>query len=401
MGRRRKYKSSLDLPIAVRELKTFDLSEIQEWVLKEYNKEISPQSISNWKRHYPDVVKQLQEELIREDVGERTITMDMFDSGVFEMLPMVRKWDLGMRRAKGGKGIKNRVGNIAALKRICQGIKPKINPRTQKLYRKGEKEREGTNGVDLKQHGWVITHPHQLTITKMQQWVDIALEHYPEMELSKERLVARNFLMANGIHVTSWDISGKKAESAGSYSRMFCERAIIEEIFNYLKKNDFEAYVIDKFLFKTATRISAALATRLEDIRCINGVYDIQVFDKGDKYWPKYVSPDLIEDIRALTGYPEKKAGNLFTYTDQEMSDINKEMLEMFYPEIWEQFPFFNQHNHFWRHMFAQHMLRATNWNLGMVAALGGWDTKSLEESYGKAPMEQMRKWGTEMITNL
>jgi len=48
--------------------------------------------------------------------------------------------------------------------------------------------------------------------------------------------------------------------------------------------------------------------------------------------------------------------------------------------------------------MFAQHMLRKTGWNYGVVAALGGWDVKSLEESYGKPPIAMLREWGRRFV---
>ena len=83
------------------------------------------------------------------------------------------------------------------------------------------------------------------------------------------------------------------------------------------------------------------------------------------------------------------------------MSEINKKMLHKYYPELYEIFPDYDDSNHFWRHMFAQHMLRKTGWNYGIVAALGGWDTKSLEESYGKPPQAIVQEWGKELILDL
>ncbi|MCK5640889.1 MAG: tyrosine-type recombinase/integrase, partial [Gammaproteobacteria bacterium] len=240
------------------------------------------------------------------------------------------------------------------------------------------------------------------------EWQDLMIEFYPKVDTSRERLVVRNFLVANHVPVTKGEISGRKHASAGTLSRLFVERPILDQIFDYLKKTDFQAYVVDKFMFKTGTRISATLAARLERIRVVDGVYDIQSFDKGvrsihpeGKEWIKHISRDLLEDIKALTDYPDNKSGPIFTYEDQEMSDKNREALEKFYPQLWEQYPDYDDHNHFWRHMFAQHLLRKTGWNYGVVAALGGWDIKSLEESYGRPPVELMRKWGVELIADL
>jgi len=56
---------------------------------------------------------------------------------------------------------------------------------------------------------------------------------------------------------------------------------------------------------------------------------------------------------------------------------------------------------HFMRHMFAQHMLRATGWNYGLVARLAGWTVGALERYYGKMSEDQAMKLGKEHIENL
>ena len=58
--------------------------------------------------------------------------------------------------------------------------------------------------------------------------------------------------------------------------------------------------------------------------------------------------------------------------------------------------------NHFWRHMFAQHTLRATDWNYDAVAFLGGWDgTDMLKKVYGAPPTETLRALGLKVIPTL
>jgi hypothetical protein len=46
-------------------------------------------------------------------------------------------------------------------------------------------------------------------------------------------------------------------------------------------------------------------------------------------------------------------------------------------------------------------MLRMTEWNYGIVASLGGWTVKALEESYGKPPRAIVREWGLSKIPEL
>jgi len=48
--------------------------------------------------------------------------------------------------------------------------------------------------------------------------------------------------------------------------------------------------------------------------------------------------------------------------------------------------------------MFAQHMLRATDWNYTIVAKLGGWTEEALRRSYGEPPQAVMAKWGLKYI---
>jgi hypothetical protein len=71
-------------------------------------------------------------------------------------------------------------------------------------------------------------------------------------------------------------------------------------------------------------------------------------------------------------------------------------ILKMAYKEVIPELePKITRPHHFWRHQFAQHMLRATNWNYDLVAELGRWkDTKTLKECYGKPPIEVIAEWG-------
>lgn len=64
-----------------------------------------------------------------------------------------------------------------------------------------------------------------------------------------------------------------------------------------------------------------------------------------------------------------------------KLNAILREVYEIVIPEINAELemPF-----HFWRHMFAQYMLRATKWNTALVAKWGGWTTEALERYYGK-----------------
>ena len=103
-----------------------------------------------------------------------------------------------------------------------------------------------------------------------------------------------------------------------------------------------------------------------------------------------------------LTNYPEKSYGLLFEdITDNDCSKVNKDAICTVFPELFKKFPNFSDWNHFWRHMFGQHFLRVTGWNFGIVAMIGGWDVKSLEESYGKADIAEILKWSARIVPQL
>jgi len=47
----------------------------------------------------------------------------------------------------------------------------------------------------------------------------------------------------------------------------------------------------------------------------------------------------------------------------------------------------------FWRHQFAQHMLRATDWNYALVASFGDWKVQTLEDYYGAMDKREVRAY--------
>jgi len=73
--------------------------------------------------------------------------------------------------------------------------------------------------------------------------------------------------------------------------------------------------------------------------------------------------------------------GRLFNLDQRFLTQTLRQVYKELIPEIEKELrmPF-----HFWRHMFAQHMLRKTGWNTSKVAKMGGWTTEALERYYGK-----------------
>ena len=380
------YKPRRDIPNAVRYLHTFSPTEIREWVLDRFNKSITPQSITMWLKRNPEIKKLLEKEIVKKELPIKEVRESVFKTGTFELFDSVDIWIRDMKRRK----LRQRTidANISALKRVCKGF--------FKL-----------KGIDLRERGWSYKHPDRLTLENCIEFIDLMNEHYPDVDLSSLRLAMRNFLDSKGVHVGA-KISGAKHISAGKYARLFVEKNVLDDILEEIVDIDYEAYVASNFMYQTGARISATLNARLEEIRVEGEYREIRIYDKGrgSKYpkghpWDKALPKDLFAEIKVITGFPhERKVGKIFTIDAKKLREINREALEKFCPEVLEQYPSLMV-CHFWRHMFAQHMLRMTEWNYGIVASLGGWTVKALEESYGKPPRAIVREWGLSKIPEL
>jgi len=282
---------------------------------------------------------------------------------------------------------------------------------SMKIFKRMGHDKKDFKRIDLKEHGWVLKHPDRVKPEDGHLFLDLMNKHYPDVDTSSIRIPLRDFLLSKGY--TERDIrgiSGDKHKSAGTYAKMTAPIEIVWEILDYVKARDKKIYVADHFMFLTGTRIAATLRALLEDIYDIDGNWFITVYDKGDakKYgdkghpWEKPIPLMLMDEIMELTGYPTKTYGLMFeNLTDDDCSKLNKEAITTVYPELFKRYSAFGNWNHFFRHLFGQHYLKATGWNYGIVAMIGGWDVKSLEESYGKADVTEMLRWSAKIIPQL
>lgn len=358
---------------------------LREVILRERNKAVTPESISNWFRRHADVREELEKEVVEEELPQEEVQGTIFVNGTFEHLETVDKWIRDMRRRHlAPETMRRRVGT---LKNVCKGEFPKL-------------------GIELSEYGWAYKHPDRLDLNDCIKQMDLMLEHHAESNTSHLRDAMRSFLTSKRI-VVGTEISGAKSKGAGKMADMFVEKPVLYEILNWIRSLNFEAYVCDNLMFKTAGRITATITALLDNLRVEGDYIELKIFDKGrrSKYpeghpWNKYISPGLFKEICELTGYPERKTGPIFSISAEEMGKLNRAALEKFCPYIIAKYPYVMP-NHFWRHMFAQHMLRITKWNYAAVAALGGWTVKALEESYGKPPRATIREWGLDHVPSL
>ena len=398
------YKPSRDIPEAARQLKSTAPVEIVAWILKRYNKVKSQESITMWWSRHPTVKEDVLKEFKEEQLPLKEIVMSVYRSGTFEVYESVANWILEMEEREVVKW----KANVSQLKRVCQGVRPELNRVKQFVWRRGDLE---PKGIDLKMHGWVLRHPDRLDLEDGREYVRLMKRHYPKVDTAGERAALRDFLTSKGI-VVGKKISGTKHKSAGSLADLFVVKATLFKMLHDVKEKNFEAYVVNRFMWETATRVKSSLALQIQNVKIKGEYFTAIVYDKGrrkihqrGKKWEKNISKELYEEIQIICGYPERTHGDVFKLEYRELVEINKAAVAKYCPEIimhrGEDFPPYDDWNHFWRHMFFQHMLRATGWNYAVAAALGGSTVKSLEESYGKPPEALIRKWGLEQLPSL
>lgn len=367
-----KYNASRDLPQFARECKILSPSKLAEIVLNRRNEKITPESITMWFKRHSDVYGQLRKEFVEGKLSVKDVVQQhIFQNGVFEELESIKAWIAEME----DRDIVAIRQNVATIKRVCMGKFPKFN-------------------VDLVAEGlWSYKHPDRLLLDDATEIIRILKKK--GFDTATLRIPLRGFLLSKGI-IVGKKISGAKGKSFKKFAQLYVPMETLNKMLRWIKSIDFEAYVIDRFMFQTATRITATLNALIGNIRVFEDHAEITVYDKArrsvypeGKDWIKYVDLELLAEFKTIIG--KRKSGKIFNKTQKEMSNINREALKRFVSELEPQI---RKPNHFWRHMFAQHMLRLTDWNYGVVAELGGWTVKALEESYGKPPQAVVKSWG-------
>jgi integrase len=369
-----KYQPERDLPDFAREYKTLSPSKLSEIVLMRRNKKISPESVTMWFKRHEAIADQLAAEIIKGlPTAKEEVDRSIFETGNFETLPSIKNWIMMLQNRDLSEAYQN--GKITMLKRICTG-----QLHTFDLVAEGK---------------WVLKHPDRLTLQESMELIAILKGRGIDTYAYKRDL--KDFLECKGIPTGKKFVVGKP-KGYGKLARLHVPRETLDKVLNWVKQQNFIAYVVDKFMFKTGTRINSTLEAKIEELREVGNRGILRVYDKGrfSKYpeghpWDKYLDAELLAEIKAVVG--DRKTGKVFSIGEYQMRNINRVAVQRFCPEILAQFPDFGEWNHFWRHMFAQHMLRLTNWNYGVVASLGGWTPAALEESYGKPPEKLVEEW--------
>jgi integrase len=378
------YHPRRDIPDFAREYRTLKPSKLAEIVLKKRNVERTPEAMTMWFKDHPQIYEQLSKELIDGLPTEKQAADEtVFQNGSFEEIPSVKSWIIEMSgREIVPLGIQQRVNT---LKSVCMG-------------------RFKIHKIDLVAEGkWCLKHPDRLSLNDAMELIKLLKDK--GVDTVQYKGAAKDFLMSKGV-VVGKKIAVGRSRGYGKYAQLYVEMPKLKQILGYVRSKDLKRYVIDLFMLKTATRITASCKALIENLIQVGVDWQIRVFDKGrhSKWpeghpWDKMIDAELKAEVDAVIG--DRKVGRIFEGLDQDdLSALNREAITKFAPETIERYPDLSP-NHFWRHMFAQHMLRQTDWNYGVVASLGGWTPQALEESYGKPPAETVKEWAQKYKLNL
>lgn len=369
-----KYHPEKDLPDFARELKTLSPSKLAEVVLNRRNRKVTAESVTMWFKRHPEIYDQLAKEIVEGLPTEKQeVNESIFQNGSFQELPSVKNWILEMNARELSKDTVN--SKVITLRQLCQGKAPLLK-------------------IDLVSEGkWCLKHPDRLVLKDALEIITLLKDRKVDTTYFKHCL--KDFLLSKGIVIGKKIVVGR-SRSFGKYAKLHVEMSKLVEMLVWIQQQNYEAYVADLFMFKTATRITATLEALIE-----NKVGNIiTVYDKGrhSKYpqghpWDKHLDAQLLNELEVVIG--SRKSGKIFNVSADALANLTRAALEKFAPEVLERYPDLMP-NHFWRHMFAQHMLRINEWNYAKVAALGGWTPQALEESYGKPPDEVVNGWATE-----
>jgi len=209
----------------------------------------------------------------------------------------------------------------------------------------------------------------------------------------------QNVYAVNGDVLTSKGIDGSLSIELGkrAHDRLIeKERHLFIEALKELVENDslFDVWItLPYFLYYTATRITASLKARIENIEKHESYWIIKVVDNGKhkngrKTWRKFIVGELKERLeRNLASRGDPESGRLFPLPYNRLLDIFKETYER------AGIPIPKQPCHIWRHTSAQDFLDATDWNYELCAQTLGWDdTRILRKCYGSMSEDTKEK---------
>ena len=362
------------------EHRTLSPSKLAEVILNRRNAQVSSESVTMYFKRHEDIYRELRKRISEVlPTAKCAVDSSIFERENFRELSSVKAWMLEMKARELLDGYMKH--QVRTLKSVCIGKFP-------------------THGIDLVSEGkWCFKHPDRLNLSDAVELLAILKDKGIDTHFYKSAV--KDFLISKGI-VVGRKIAVGKSKSYGKLARLYVERTLLNRMLSWIAPQNFKAFVADDFMFKTGTRLSATLNALIENIS--KEGHTILVYDKGrrslyqhGKEWQKHMPTELWKEVNAVMA--NRKTGRVFRGLDKrELGKLNRHSLKLFVPELEKKI---RMPNHFWRHMFFQHMLRATDWNYAVCAELGGSTIASLQESYGKPPETIVRQWGLKYLPSL
>jgi len=178
---------------------------------------------------------------------------------------------------------------------------------------------------------------------------------------------------------------------------LYIPKPKVYAIFDYVKALNEEAYKASKFGFKTACRMGATLSAHSKYLNKED--HTINVFEKATRGKPKRKQEKVIPlDLWNELDLDHAK-GKLFNIEAPELNNLLRTAYKEIIPELAEEIPM--PFHFIARHQFAQHLLRETDWNYGLVARLGHWTVETLERYYGKMDRKTALESGRKHLPNI
>jgi integrase len=250
-------------------------------------------------------------------------------------------------------------------------------------------------------------HPDRLSFQDAQE-IFMAIENDPEAshwengvkvkggDSYHARRVLKDFLKSKG--AADWEKIGVgKPSGFAHYKTLFVEKPVLMKMFEWIKAHDFKVYVVDKVMYHNGLRLSAVLNAKIEDFKIDDEWCELTVLEKFREVKTFMLVREVAELIKQVIG--DRKEGKIFDgVLPTQVNSLNREALKQFAPDLE---PKIEMPSHFFRHMCAQHLLRATDWNSKVVAAIMQCTEQSLNESYGGAPTGEFKKWCAKYLPEL
>lgn len=371
------------MPQFVQEYKTVSPSKLADIILRRRNAKKTSESVTMWFKSHREIYAQLSKTLSEKLPTEKeALDESIFERSNFRELSSIKKWIEVLQGREVTVGYI--MDKLINLKNLCRGT---------------------IHGHDLVAEGmWSLKHPDRLCFDDLLE-INAVLKGLG-FDTCHYKRDLKDFLENVRDIPVGKKITVGKPRGFGKYASLFLEKGKIASILRWVKSVDFEPYVIDRFMFKTGTRITATLEARIENLTMVGSSAALRVYDKGriSKYpqghpWDKYIDASLLSEIRQIIN--QRKYGKIFSVAHNEMQRLNFQAIKKFAPELFLVYPDLRKANHFWRHMFFQHMLRATDWNYEVCAELGGSTVASVQESYGRPPEATVQIWGLKYIPTL